>query len=194
MKKCYHGGLIVILCISGLAFGAKKLPPPKKPATKSTENQFKLESRMFTQGQLIPRRYTGDGKDLSPPLNWSGVPKGTRQFVLIVDDPDAPSPKPWVHWVIYGLEAKTVRLKEGVPRQKILVVPHGAMQGLNSWQTIGYRGPKPPAGHGLHHYHFTLYALDKKCQFKPGLTKPQVLQKIRRNILAKSTLIGTYKR
>ncbi len=117
--------------------------------------KMKLESTAFAHQATIPKDYTGDGKDISPPLRWSDVPEGTREFALICDDPDAPSPRrpapePWVHWVIYGIPAEVRELPAGLPPKEKLQTPVAAVQGKNSWGTIGYRGPSPPPGSGRH--------------------------------------------
>ena len=105
-----------------------------------------LKSPAFDSGAVIPRRHTGDGEDLSPPLAWSGLPPDTRELALIVDDPDAPSPQPWVHWVISKIPATDPGIAEGVHPKPAPSFPSGAVQGKNSWGTIGYRGPAPPRG------------------------------------------------
>jgi len=158
---------------------------------------LQVASSAFTQGHPIPKKYTGDGIDVSPPLSWSGLPAGTKELVLICDDPDAPAAEPWVHWVIYKIPADTKGLPEGVPRKSRLKEPHGALQGKNSWpgaDAIGYRGPKPPPGHGVHHYYFKLYALDAPLNVEPGLDKKDLTEKINDHILAEGVLMGTYER
>ncbi|MEX0701584.1 MAG: YbhB/YbcL family Raf kinase inhibitor-like protein, partial [Planctomycetales bacterium] len=129
---------------------------------------IRLTSETFKQNQPIPARHTEDGEDVSPPLRWSGVPAEARQFALIMDDPDAPRPEPWVHWVIYGIPAEVAALPPGVPRSERLAEPAGALQGKNTSGESGYRGPAPPRGHGRHRYHFRLYALDEALELAPG--------------------------
>jgi Raf kinase inhibitor-like YbhB/YbcL family protein len=148
----------------------------------------------FTEGQPIPRRHTGDGEDLSPPLTWSSLPSGTRQLSLIVDDPDAPTDEPWVHWVIYNLSPEPGGIAEGVRRDPRPAQPGGAAQGVNSWKTTGYRGPAPPRGHGVHHYHFKLYALDAPLGLEPGLDKRGLMNAMSGHILGQGELVGTYER
>ena len=158
---------------------------------------MKLESSAFAHGQPIPARYAGDGEDLSPPLHWSEAPAGTQEFALICDDPDAPTPEPWVHWVIYKIPAETDGLNEGVPPGSRLEFPAGALQGRNSWssgRTIGYRGPAPPPRHGVHHYRFRLYALDAPLKVNPSLDKHALLEAMSTHILAEAELVGTYQR
>jgi Raf kinase inhibitor-like YbhB/YbcL family protein len=153
-----------------------------------------LTSTAFAHNQPIPRKHTGDGDDLSPPLSWSGVPDQARELVLICDDPDAPTPRPWVHWVLYKVPATTPGLPEGVPTSATLASPAGALQGRNSWGAVGYRGPAPPRGHGVHHYHFKLYALAGPLDAASGLEKEAVLAKMKGLVLAEGELIGTYQR
>src|SRR5216683_6772325 len=119
---------------------------------------LQLTTSAFPSQGTIPKKFTCDGSDVSPPLAWSGAPPGTRSFALIVDDPDAPVGT-WVHWVLYDLPANTKELAEGVPKQEQL--SNGARQGRNDFRKIGYGGPCPPPGKP-HRYFFKLYALDKK--------------------------------
>ena len=155
-----------------------------------------ITSSAFKHGDPIPKKYTGEGVDVSPPLTWKNVPAKAKELVLICDDPDAPTEEPWVHWVIYKIPAGETGLPEGVPRDLRLKHPTGAMQGRNSWpkDNVGYRGPMPPPGHGTHHYYFRLYALDGHLTIEPGVTKKQLLEEIRDHILAEGVLMGTYER
>lgn len=155
---------------------------------------IQIASDAFQPNQQIPARHTGDGDDLSPPLSWSGAPPETRQFALIMDDPDAPRPQPWVHWVIYGIPAGTTSLREGIAQTERLDDPPGALQGRNTWGTIGYRGPAPPRGHGTHHYRFRLYALGEALELAPGLDKDELLGAMQGRVLAEGELVGTYRR
>jgi Raf kinase inhibitor-like YbhB/YbcL family protein len=153
-----------------------------------------LRSSSFADGRAIPKRHTGDGEDLSPPLSWSAVPPNTKELVLIVDDPDAPRSDPWVHWLICKIPGSLTELKEGVPPNASPEYPPGAVQGNNSWGALGYRGPAPPRGHGVHHYHFKLYALDAALDLKPGIDKHDLMNEMSGHILAHGELVGTYQR
>jgi Raf kinase inhibitor-like YbhB/YbcL family protein len=158
---------------------------------------IKITSSAFEEGQRIPKKYGGEGTDVSPPLQWSGVPQAAKELVLICDDPDAPTPEPWVHWVIYKIPANVSQLKEGIPRKTRLTEPQGALQGKNSWrdnQNIGYRGPLPPPGHGTHRYYFKLYALEAHLAVEAGMDKNSLLKDIEDHILAEGQLMGTYSR
>jgi Raf kinase inhibitor-like YbhB/YbcL family protein len=138
---------------------------------------------------MIAAKYTCDGADFSPPLEWAGSPAGTKSFALICDDPDAPMGT-WVHWVIYDIPPTATMLAEGITREKDL--PGGGTQGINDFRKIGYGGPCPPGG--THRYFFKLYALDTTLGLKPGITKDQLLKAMRGHILAEAQLMGTYKR
>ncbi len=158
---------------------------------------FQIRSSAFESGQAIPKKHSGDGADVSPPLAWSSPPAGTAELALICDDPDAPTAEPWVHWVIYKIPADQTGLPEKVEPVQSPQAVAGALQGANSWpsgRTIGYRGPAPPPGHGTHHYHFKLYALDGPLKVKPGLTKAALLQAMAGHVLAETDLVGTYRR
>ncbi len=163
----------------------------------SKASKLSVSSMAFQSRSPIPTKYTGDGQDVSPPLTWSGAPNRVQQWALICDDPDAPTPEPWVHWVLYSIPASVTSLPEGIKTDATLDNPKGALQGKNSWpegRTTGYRGPAPPKGHGVHHYHFKVYALDTALSLKPGLSKPELFKAIEPHVLANGELIGTYER
>ena len=150
---------------------------------------FTLQSSAFQNGGSIPKKFTCEAADVSPELNWSGVPEKTQSFALIADDPDAPMGT-WVHWVIYDLPPNTAKLPEGVPKQE--QAASGA-QGKNSSGKIGYGGPCPPPGKP-HRYFFKLYALDSKLNLKPGARKPEVEAAMKGHVLAEAELMGKYGR
>lgn len=156
-----------------------------------------LTSSAFKHGMPIPKRFTGDGVDVSPPLSWSGIPPAAKELVLICDDPDAPTPESWVHWILYKLSPVLEGLPEGLPTMPRIDTPLAAYQGRNSWPSgkqIGYRGPAPPKGHGMHHYHFRLMAIDAHLDLEPGIDKRELLQTISGHVLEEATMIGTYAR
>jgi Raf kinase inhibitor-like YbhB/YbcL family protein len=158
---------------------------------------IQISSTAFANGAAIPRKFTGDGEDVSPDLRWEDVPEGSVELVLICDDPDAPTTQPWVHWVLYHLPASVSELPEGMPTATRIELPVQAFQGRNSWtsgRTTGYRGPAPPARHGVHHYHFKLYAVDCDLGLHPGVDKAAVEYAMRDHILDRGELIGTYQR
>lgn len=150
---------------------------------------MEIKSSAFGNGEMIQAKYTCDGADFSPPLDWSGSPAGTKSFALVCDDPDAPMGT-WVHWVIFDIPPSATMLAEGITREKDL--PGGGTQGINDFRRIGYGGPCPPGG--THRYFFKLYALDIMLGLKPGITKDQLLKALRGHILAEAQLMGTYRR
>jgi Raf kinase inhibitor-like YbhB/YbcL family protein len=141
----------------------------------------------------IPSRFTCEGADVSPALSWSDPPSGTKSFVLIVDDPDAPDPKAprmtWVHWVLYNIPAQAKSLDEAVTASAL---PAGTKQGLNDWKRTGYGGPCPPIGR--HRYFHKIYALDKVLPDMGEVTKSHLEDAMRDHVLAKAELIGTYQK
>jgi len=155
---------------------------------------IEIESPDFKEGQAIPREFSGEGADKSPALKWSGAPGQAKSLALIVDDPDAPRKDPWVHWVVYSIPRGTTELPQNLPKNETLDQPKGAVQGTNDFKKPGYNGPMPPPGHGVHHYHFKIYALDSALTLKPGATKDELLAAMKGHILAQGELIGTYER
>lgn len=180
----------------------EKLPDPPKdgiPATQPDQDKdvpmsIVVESSAFASNAPIPIKYTGDGDDISPPLKWSKLPEGVKELALIADDPDAPTPEPWVHWVIYNIPPDAPGLPENVDKSGEPSQPPGARQGKNSFGKVGYGGPAPPPGHGLHHYHFKVYALREPLEAKAGLTKKELLELMKGRVLAQGELVGTYER
>ena len=159
------------------------------PFAKAEGGTMELTSSAFSDGAMIPVKYTCDGVDVSPPLNWGALPAGTKSLALICDDPDAPVGT-WVHWVYYDIPADT----EGLPEK---VAPHeqpaeGGTQGINDFRKIGYGGPCPPMGR--HRYFFRLYALDIMLDDLHNPTKDQLEKAMQGHILAEAELIGTYQK
>lgn len=151
---------------------------------------FVMHTTAWPPGAVIPVKYTCDGPDVSPPLSWSGPPKGTKSFTLIADDPDAPVGT-WVHWVLYGMAATLSGLPEGVPKQER--VAGVGIQGVNDFGKVGYGGPCPPRG-PAHRYFFKLYALDSDLRTGPRRTKQALLKAMDGHVLGHAELIGKYAR
>ncbi len=153
---------------------------------------FTVSSDAFTDGSSIPARYSCDGSDISPPLRWSDAPSGTRSFVLIVEDPDAPVGT-FIHWVVYDIPAIKDGLQEALPPRAEL--EDGTKQGRNDFGRIGYGGPCPPRGHGIHRYFFVLKAIDiPSTGLPPGASKEDVERAIEGHILGEAHIMGTYER
>jgi Raf kinase inhibitor-like YbhB/YbcL family protein len=149
-----------------------------------------LTSAAFSPGAPIPKKYTCDGANVSPPLQWARPPQGAKSLALICDDPGAPSGT-FTHWVLYDLPPTATKLPEGIRAQG--TAAGGARQGRNDFQKLGYGGPCPPRG-SAHHYHFQLYALSAKVGLKAGATKAEVTRAMAGHILGEGRLIGTYQR
>ncbi|MCU7906569.1 MAG: YbhB/YbcL family Raf kinase inhibitor-like protein [Candidatus Thiodiazotropha sp. (ex Epidulcina cf. delphinae)] len=152
-----------------------------------------LRSTAFINGGEIPSRYTCEGMDLSPPLEWQGVPDSARSLVLIVDDPDAPDPKAprmtWVHWVVFNISPDVTGFPDGTV---FAALPLGTEQGLNDWKKIGYGGPCPPIGR--HRYFHKLYALDTVLKGMGQPDKAEIEAAMRGHILEQTELFGTYEK
>ena len=149
-----------------------------------------ITSAAFGEGQRIPKKYTCDGEDVSPPLKWSGAPKGTQSFALICDDPDAPMGT-WTHWVVWGIPADVDSLQEDVRSESKL--PAGARNGENSWRRLGYGGPCPPPGNP-HRYFFKLYALDAPIDPSGTPDKLAIEKAMEGHVLDVAQIMGRYGR
>ena len=149
-----------------------------------------ITSAAFSEGGAIPKKYTCDAEDASPPLAWKGVPANSKSLALIAEDPDAPAGT-WVHWVILDMPATLAGLPEGVAKQA--TVEGVGVQGNNDFRRVGYGGPCPPRGKP-HRYFFKLYALDIVLNLKAGATKADLEKAMRGHILAQGQLVGTYGR
>ena len=162
---------------------------PEENKRKEDKMEMKLESSAFEEGQAIPKQYTCDGVNVSPPLEWRGVPKNAKTLAIICDDPDAPAGT-WVHWVLYNLPAGDMGLIENAPGTEKLT--GGGLQGKNDFGKSGYGGPCPPSG--THRYFFKLYALDAELDLKPGAMKSDLLKAMEGHVVAQGQLMGTYRR
>jgi len=145
-----------------------------------------LTSDAFSHGDMIPVEYTCDGDDFSPHLEWSGAPEGTKSFVMICDDPDAPMGI-WDHWILFNIPTDATQIEPHA-----LSLPPGTDEGTNSWGRTGYGGPCPPSG--THHYFFKLYALDTELDIHPGAKKLQIEAAMGGHILAETELMAKYER
>jgi Raf kinase inhibitor-like YbhB/YbcL family protein len=146
---------------------------------------LRVSSSAFGTHGRIPERHTGDGEDVSPPIEWSGVPEGTRSFAVVVHDPDAPLVDGFTHWVVYGIPGDAAGLDEDAQDH---------VSGQNSMGNAGYNGPAPPPGHGVHHYYIWVYALDDDLDLEPGLDRRALLERIEDHVIEQARVIGTYER
>jgi Raf kinase inhibitor-like YbhB/YbcL family protein len=193
-------GLLTLGLLSGCASSASTpaasalpvTPPPASPTPTSSASQpgdstmmFTLTSTAFTEGAAIPRKFSCDGDNVSPPLNWEGAPDDTASLALIVDDPDAGG---FVHWVLFNMTAsQSGGLPEGFSSS-----PDAPPQGTNSGGKVGWYGPCPPSG--THHYKFTLLALDLSVDQTGAPKADEIRRAAEGHILAQAVLTGTYKR
>ncbi|MEQ8221340.1 MAG: YbhB/YbcL family Raf kinase inhibitor-like protein [Candidatus Eremiobacterota bacterium] len=155
-----------------------------KPA--SVKIDLKLASPDFKEGDLIPKKFTGEGEDISPALKWNKAPLGTKSFVIICDDPDAPAGI-WDHWILFNIKPDVTELKEGTS------YPDGSVNGKNSWGRACYNGPMPPKGQ-KHRYFFRIYAIDILLNFDETPDKKTILKSMEGHILAFGQYMGIYKR
>jgi len=150
---------------------------------------LQVTSSAFTPGGVIPKQYTCDGKNISPPLAWAGVPSNAKSLVLIADDPDAPVGT-WVHWVVFNIPSAVRELPEAIA--PIETLPTGGTQGKSSFGKIGYGGPCPPSG--AHRYFFKIYALDTELNLRSASTKDDVVKAMDGHVIAEGQLMGKYQR
>ena len=181
--------MLVLLIIALASCGASKQSANQMNGGAAVDNatiaKLTLTSDAFKDGQPIPVQYTCDGKDQTPSLHWSDPPAGTKSFALVIDDPDAPSGT-FRHWGVFDIPASARSIGGG---QRI------GSEVVNDFGKPGYGGPCPPKGHGPHHYHFKLFALDTSTLgISPSAKVADVEQAAQKHVLAQGELIGTYER
>lgn len=156
--------------------------------------QLQVSSTAFASGAGIPRPYSAYGENFSPALSWQGVPPSTQSLALVVEDPDAksPAPSPFVHWTLYALAPSQTTLDESIPAIPRLPTVASAQQGRNSRGTVGYFGPRPPSGDGVHHYHFEVFALDSRLDLPPAASVDQLVAALKGHVIAAGEIVGTF--
>lgn len=160
---------------------------PYSYAKDSVIERLQITSSAFKEGEMIPKKYSGYGENISPDISWSKPPIGTRCMAIICEDPDAPIGI-WTHWVIFNIPHKSGGLPEGIPPREAL--PDGTIQGMNDFRKIGYDGAHPPFG--THRYYFKVYALDTRLNIAENVTRDELLKAMKGNILAEGSLMGRY--
>ncbi|MEA1965279.1 MAG: YbhB/YbcL family Raf kinase inhibitor-like protein, partial [Candidatus Aerophobetes bacterium] len=153
---------------------------------------WEIKSSAFKEGEVIPKRFTADGENISPPLSWNSPPEGTRALALIVEDPDAPGGV-FTHWIIYDIPPNITELPAGIPKEEKLESVGEAKQGKNDFGNIGYGGPSPPPG-PAHRYIFKLYALKEKLELSAGAGRKKFLKAIKKKEIEVTQLTGKYGR
>jgi Raf kinase inhibitor-like YbhB/YbcL family protein len=187
LRAAFCGTVLIALATAACS----RAPDPGNASEpKGGAMTIKLTSAAFGEGTPIPVKHTGQGDDVSPALQWTGVPAGAKSLALICDDPDAPAGT-WVHWVIWNIPPDATGLPEAVPQK--VELNDGSKQGQNDFRQTGYGGPMPPPGKP-HRYFFKVYALDLQPDLKPGATKARLLDAMKGHILAEGQLMGTYQR
>ncbi|MFF0221920.1 YbhB/YbcL family Raf kinase inhibitor-like protein [Streptomyces sp. NPDC004629] len=180
-------GMLAVVLGSAVACGGGASAPPASSPAASSGHRIAVTSAAFADGGAIPRRYTCDGADISPPLAFSGVPAGATSLALLVQDSDAPQ-GPFTHWLVWDIAPRTTALAEGR-------APEGAEQGRNDFRRPGYGGPCPPRGDRPHHYVFTVYAADRRPDLTPATATADGLRRaLASHTLASGTLSGHYAR
>jgi Raf kinase inhibitor-like YbhB/YbcL family protein len=174
---------LLVLSLAGMAACSSGDGQPR--AERALPEPISVSSPAFTAGSAIPKRFTCDGDDVSPPLAWSGVPTATVEVALVLDDPDAPRGT-YVHWIVVGLDPASTKLAEAT-------VPLGVRQVRNSAGKAGYTGPCPPGG-PAHHYRFTIYALQRPPDVGDDASPEATIQAIEAAATARGRLVGTYGR
>jgi Raf kinase inhibitor-like YbhB/YbcL family protein len=167
-----------VVLLAGFVLSGCKSETREPTAT----NHMQISSTSFSAGGVIPEKYSSYGQNVSPALTWTDVPAGTESIVLLVEDPDAPKPQPFVHWLVYNIPPSTTSIAEGQP-------PTGVV-GTNGTGSIGYYGPKPPSG--THHYHFKVFAVDRQLSLKEGASKEDVMKAIDYHTLGQGEIVATY--
>uniref|UniRef100_A0A7C4RW89 YbhB/YbcL family Raf kinase inhibitor-like protein n=1 Tax=Fervidobacterium thailandense TaxID=1008305 RepID=A0A7C4RW89_9BACT len=168
------------------------VPACKSKAAKGGASMLTVEAP-FENNSVIPIEYTCDGRNVSPELKISGIPSNAKSVAIICDDPDAPVGT-FVHWVLWNVPVSSSEVTIPGGLTKVATLPNGARQGLNDFGRIGYDGPCPPKGHGTHHYHFKVYALDTMLNLEGNVKKKDLERAMEGHILAKGEIIGLYAR
>jgi Raf kinase inhibitor-like YbhB/YbcL family protein len=151
---------------------------------------FRLTSPAFEHDAPLPGLYTADAEDLSPPLRWSGLPEGTKELVVVCEDPDA-DVGVFTHWVLYGVAPDVTELPEGIPNDALVEEPVSLVQGLNEFDEVGYTGPTADEERGPHRLFFRLFALDVELlELPPGVTRAELRQAAKGHVLATAELVG----
>ena len=153
-----------------------------------------VRSDAFDNRSAMPKKYSADGAAISPPLSWSTIPEGTKSLALVVEDPDAPTPNPFVHWLLYNIPPDLRGLPEDVRYEEIAAAARGAMQGKNSTLKIGWTGMAPPKGDTPHHYHFQLFALDRVLDLAPSAGRTALFEAMASHVIGRGDLVGTFQR
>lgn len=164
-----------------------------KPELACAKELF-VRSDAFENMGEIPGKYSADGQDISPPLSWSAMPEGTQSIALMVEDPDAPTPEPFVHWLMYNIAPELRGIPEDVRHEELAAAAKGAMQGKNSNLKLGWTGMAPPKDDTPHHYHFQVFAVDKRLDLEPGAGRTALIEAMSGHVIGRGEIVGTFQR
>lgn len=196
MNRLHHRHTSGVLRVTCVVCTASLLCVAMVAAELQQAASMALRSSAWKDGDRIPDQFTVEGADVSPPLEWSDLPEGSKSLAIICADPDVKRKGGWVHWAIWNIPADSKGLPEGIKRDRELSEPITARQGQTSWgkKRCGYFGPATPEGVGNHTYVFTLYSLDADLDLKAGASAPELEKAMEGHVLAKATLAGTFSR
>lgn len=190
-----------VAVLSAVSVSRRKPPNTRDTRDASTKglnlqhtHGLRLTSSAFEDGGDIPVRYTGEGEDRSPPLEWSQIPEGTREFAVLCEDPEGDQAQSFTHWLAYNISPNVTSLPEGIMTSGRLELPVRIDQGMNSFGGMGYGGPSPKQGSGRAFYRFTIYALDRELALEPGASKREFLRAINSHVISKGRLTGSFVR
>jgi Raf kinase inhibitor-like YbhB/YbcL family protein len=158
------------------------------------QQSLQVRADAFEHEGEIPELFSDYGEGISPAIRWQGAPEGTRSFVILMEDPNAPQPRPFVHWVLYNLPGHHDHVPMGLNQMLRLEHLDGALQGRNSRNTIGYFGPRPPEGNPAHQYHFQVFALDRELDLPIGASRQQVIDAMATHVLAMGEVAGRFQK
>ena len=186
---CFKWIFPVVIVLLSCLLASVLLWQPSEPAHGQTRTSFWVRSSSFSNGKSIPGRYTCDGANLSPQLQWQPAPAGTKSLAIVMEDPDAPID--FTHWVVYNIPPGVRELAEGASQQGAM--PQGSVEGRNDFGRPGYGGPCPPRGNP-HHYLLRVYALDIRLDLSAGATRKQVDAAMSGHVVAQGQIVGAYQR
>src|SRR4030088_709718 len=189
-SRPFRCGALVAMCCGLCVLGNVHSAAQRAPQT------IVVESPTLKADQTIPRDYTADGRNISPPLLWSSVPSAAKELAVVLEDPDAGNPPPFVHWVMYKIPPTAKGIPEGISTAPAAQMPAeiaGAIQGVSGFRRPIYRGPAPPPGKP-HHYHFVVYALDADPGLQPGLARADLLAAFDGHVIGRGELVSIYER
>lgn len=194
MTHTLRDAAAAFVLLTAASLPAKADPLAIQALTPKSDTPLQVNSTAITPGVPIASIYSAYGQGQSPPLQWTNAPDATKSFLLMVEDPDAGKPPPFVHWIVYGIPADSRFLGDQIPPKPVLEAPADARQGANSAGGMGYTGMKPPAGDPPHHYYFQVFALDAPLDLPPGADRARVLNAAKGHVLASGEIVAPFQK